>query len=132
MHSYYLFLYSGSKTKSRLKKAALVGAGVYAGYQLAKLSSKFDHRRRVGDYDFDDWNSWREVDGFMCRDNEDCRWVDSNLYCQDYELEFQPSVSTHSGILQFVRHRRLPKFRKSRVGKIPTEASVCPTKRKML
>ena len=33
-----------------------------------------------------------------------------------------------NGVLQFVRHRRLPKFRKSRVGKIPTGASVGPTK----
>ena len=70
-----------------------MGAGVYAGYKLAKLTSKFSHQRRVGHYSFDDWNSWREVDGFMCRDSEDCRWIDSSLYCQDYELDFQPSVS---------------------------------------
>ena len=45
------------------------------------------------DFDFDDWNEWREVDGFMCRDTADCSWVDERLYCQDYEFDFNPSVS---------------------------------------
>lgn len=38
-------------------------------------------------------NRWREVDGFMCRDSNDCNWIDRQLYCQDYELEFTPNVS---------------------------------------
>ena len=32
----------------------------------------------------------------MCRDDNDCNWIDARLYCQDYELDFQPSVSKQS------------------------------------
>ena len=90
-----------SKLKSRLKKAALVGVGVYAGYKLTKMASKFAKRRSEGrrgftnydsHYDFDDWNDWREADGFLCRNDNDCEWIDDNLSCEDYELDFSPSV----------------------------------------
>ena len=33
-------------------------------------------------YSSEQWNEWRENDGFLCRTNEDCNWVDSNLQCQ--------------------------------------------------
>ena len=86
-----------SKLKSRLKKAALVGVGVYAGYKLTKMASKFAGRRGFTNYDshydFDDWNDWREADGFLCRSDNDCEWIDDNLSCEDYELDFSPSVS---------------------------------------
>ena len=86
-----------SKLKSRLKKAALVGVGVYAGYKLTKMASKFAGRRGFTNYDshydFDDWNDWREADGFLCRNDNDCEWIDDNLSCEDYELDFSPSVS---------------------------------------
>ena len=84
-----------SKLKSRLKKAALVGVGAYAGYKVAKLASKFS-RPGFGNsygYKFNDWNDWREADGFLCRSNKDCKWIDDNLNCEDYELEFTPLVS---------------------------------------
>jgi len=29
----------------------------------------------------------------MCRSTTDCSWLDRQLYCQDYELDFSPSVS---------------------------------------
>ena len=29
----------------------------------------------------------------MCRKTDDCSWMDRQLYCQDYELDFSPSVS---------------------------------------
>ena len=51
------------------------------------------HHGFGGGYGFRDWNRAREIDGFMCRDSNDCNWIDRNLYCQDYELDFQPSVS---------------------------------------
>ena len=85
-----------------MKKAALVGVGVYAGYKLTKMASKFAKRRSEGrrgftnydsHYDFDDWNDWREADGFLCRSDNDCEWIDDNLSCEDYELDFTPSVS---------------------------------------
>ena len=122
-----------SKTKSRLKKAAVIGATAYGAYQLGKLSGRFrygcsrgpspsisyDLKRQFvqiiklriqplkmtiefrlpssyshgGGYGWNDYNRWREIDGFLCRDSNDCSWIDRQLYCQDYELDFQPSVS---------------------------------------
>ena len=51
-----------------------------------------DHR--AGSYDFNDCNEWREVDGFLCRNDNDCQWMDVYLNCEDYELDFSPAVST--------------------------------------
>ena len=45
-------------------------------------------------YKFDDWNDWREADGFLCRSSNDCKWIDNNLNCEDYELDFSPLVSS--------------------------------------
>lgn len=84
---------------SKLKKAAVVGVGVYAGYQLGKLSAGYGswgYGRQHG-YGFNDWNRWREVDGFLCRETSDCSWVDPRLYCQDYELDFSPSRAWYNG-----------------------------------
>jgi len=85
-----------SKTKSTLKKAAVIGATAYGAYQLGKLSTRFSgYGNGYGyggrHYGYREWNNWREIDGFMCRNNKDCDWVDPRLYCQDYELKFQPS-----------------------------------------
>jgi hypothetical protein len=77
---------------STLKKAAVVGVGVYAGYKLGQLSSRFSGGYHRNEYGFNDYNRWREIDGFMCRDSNDCNWIDQRLYCQDYELDFTPSV----------------------------------------
>lgn len=95
------FAWSGFKQGSKLrtlKKAAVIGAAVYGGYQLGKLSGSFHNWGwgRSHGYGFNDWNRWREVDGFLCRTNDDCNWVDPRLYCQDYELKFQPSVRATS------------------------------------
>jgi hypothetical protein len=79
-----------------LKKAAIVAAGVYAGYKLGKLKSKFGKRKKHPsfDFDFDDWNDWREADGFLCKNSTDCQWVDRGMFCQIYEggMAFKPSV----------------------------------------
>ena len=87
-----------SKTKSRLKKAAVVGATAYGAYKLGKLKGKFGKRKGKfslkiggGDFDWDDYNTWREKDGFLCRGNNDCNWIDSRFYCQDYEITFTRS-----------------------------------------
>jgi len=109
-----------SKVKKRLKQAALIGAGAYVGYKLGKLKEKFSSRKWGGGYsssssshhisissgssigrrpryEFNDWNSWREADGFLCRSNDDCRWVDQNLNCEDYELDFSPARGWFGG-----------------------------------
>ena len=85
-----------SKTKSNLKKAAVIGATAYGAYQLGKLSGRFSspgYGYGNRGYGYQQWNSWREVDGFLCRKTEDCNWIDPRLYCQDYELKFTPHVS---------------------------------------
>ena len=85
-----------SKTKSNLKKAAVIGATAYGAYQLGKLSGRFSspgYGYGNRGYGYQQWNSWREVDGFLCRKTEDCNWIDPRLYCQDYELKFTPQVS---------------------------------------
>jgi len=90
-----------SKTKSTLKKAAVIGATAYGAYQLGKLSNSFGGYhggygggRRWG---YNDWNNWREIDGFLCRNTKDCDWVDRRLYCQDYELKFTPAQGWFGG-----------------------------------
>ena len=89
--------YGKKKSKyGTLKKAAVIGAAAYGGYQLGKLTSGYGGWGwgRSHGYGFNDWNRWREIDGFMCRDSNDCNWIDPRLYCQDYELDFTPSVSS--------------------------------------
>lgn len=106
-----------SKVKKRLKQAALIGAGAYVGYKLGKLKEKFSNRKWGGGsssthisiggsssirrsrprYEFNDWNDWREADGFLCRSNNDCKWVDDNLNCEDYELDFNPAAGWFGG-----------------------------------
>ena len=88
--------YGKKKSKyGTLKKAAVIGAAAYGGYQLGKLTSGYGGWGwgRSHGFGFNDWNRWREIDGFMCRDSNDCNWIDPRLYCQDYELDFNPSVS---------------------------------------
>ena len=86
---------SKSKVKSTLKKAAVIGVGAYGAYKLGKLTSKYSSWSwgRQNGYSLDDWDDWREVDGLLCRNSNDCEWIDPNLYCQDYELRFTPNVS---------------------------------------
>ena len=88
---------SSSKLKSKLKKAAVVGVGVYAGYKVAKLEKKFSQPGFGNSYKFNDWNDWREADGFLCRSNKDCQWIDDKLNCEDYELDFTPLAGWFGG-----------------------------------
>lgn len=91
-----------SKTKSTLKKAAVIGVTAYGAYQLGKLSNRFGgygggYGYGGHHYNYRQWNNWREIDGFMCRNDKDCNWIDQRLYCQDYELKFQPSALWFGG-----------------------------------
>jgi hypothetical protein len=93
----------GKKKYSTLKKAAVIGAVGFGAYQLGKLSGRFSHGGYGGwnhggrHYGYNDWNSWREVDGMLCRKTQDCSWIDERLYCQDYELDFSPSRAWFGG-----------------------------------
>merc|ERR1712089_101868 len=78
-----------SSLKSKLVKGAVIGAGAYVGYKATKALGKFAAYSLAGGrgYEFNDWNRWRQSDGMLCRNNADC-WLDPQLECQDYELDF--------------------------------------------
>ena len=79
-----------AKNFKNVKKVALVAAGAYAGYQLAKLGTKFGSWSHGGSWGFDDWDDWREADGMLCRTSDDCRWVDRRFTW--YHIIFQISA----------------------------------------
>ena len=70
----------GGEVTGELKKAtAEVNGASHTGYQLGKLKSKFGRKGKesiIRGYDFEDWNHWQETDGFLCRKNDDCTWLD--------------------------------------------------------
>ena len=39
------------------------------------------------DYDFDEWNTGALIDGWVCRNDSDCTWIDERLGCNDYGFE---------------------------------------------
>ena len=81
---------SASRTSSRTKlmRGAAIGRGVYHSTKKQKLRRKY--RTHSSSDDFDDWNEWRENDGMLCRNEKDCEWINSHLYCNSYELDFTP------------------------------------------
>merc|ERR1711894_835084 len=50
-----------------------------------KIRKNFNQGLYYGDddYDFDDWNRDAKVDGWICRNDLDCTWIDRNLGCDD-------------------------------------------------
>jgi len=87
----------GIFTKKNLGRAAILGATAYGSYQLGKLAGKFSGFHGHGGYGFNDWNRWRAQDGFLCRNSQDCQWIDRNLHCEDYELNFTPMNAWFGG-----------------------------------
>ena len=63
---------------STLKKAAVIGAVAYGSYQIGKLSAGFNNYGwgHQHGYTFDSWNRDREADGMLCRNGDDCKWID--------------------------------------------------------
>lgn len=96
-----------SGIKSKLKKAAIVGVGVWAGYKVAKATAKFAAWGLGGiprpNWGFGDWNRWRQAEGMLCRNDNDCRWLDQNFQCSDYELTFTPSSLWFGGDFAKIR-----------------------------
>ena len=78
--------------------AAAVGVGAYGAYKLGKLKQKFRIPKIKVDFEFDEWNGWREKEGMLCRNDTDCNWIDRFMYCQDREMIFTPNVNpSHKG-----------------------------------
>jgi len=100
-------LYGGSKSKGsssgksfvkkHWKKAAAFGAGAYLGYKgykgLKKIGkafkpSVFHYEGYDNDnpYTFNDWDRNAKIDGWVCRTDRDCTWIDPNLECDDKQF----------------------------------------------
>merc|ERR1712013_966626 len=100
---------SSIKSSSTLKKVAVLGAGAYSAYKAKKMAkkkkkSKFHidldiEEQGDDDYMFNDWDKWRQADGFMCRDDNDCNWLDEDLRCENYEMSIlaQRRLSINQG-----------------------------------
>jgi len=77
-----------SKSSSNWKKAATFGAGAYVGYKVSSTLG-FSYRPLYYGghyYTYNNWNSYARVDGWVCRDDRDCTWIDPNLGCDDREF----------------------------------------------
>ena len=59
----------------------MIGAVAYGGYQLGKLSAGYGNYGwgRQHGYGFNQWNRDREADGMLCRNTNDCNWIDPRL-----------------------------------------------------
>jgi len=79
-------------SKKNFKKALAFGAGAYISYKISKKVSKkikksFKPFRFGGrDYDYDEWDQYARIDGWVCRNDRDCSWLDPRLGCNDYEF----------------------------------------------
>ena len=51
-------------TIKKLKKAALIGVGVYAGYKLTKAAAKFANVRFMS---YSKCSNWRRISNLLCR-----------------------------------------------------------------
>ena len=56
-----------------------------AAFDILQIKKKFKKSAKF-DYDFDDWNRDAILDGWVCRNDQDCTWIDENLGCNDYEF----------------------------------------------
>ena len=82
---------AGRRTVKKLSKYAVKGLGAYNANKKRKLKRKWSRSRKWSS--FEDWDEIAEVEGLLCRNDADCNWIDPNLDCQDYELDFTPNVS---------------------------------------
>ena len=42
------------------------------------MTGRFAHWSHAG-WGFSDWNRWRMEDGLLCRNDQDCSWLDPGL-----------------------------------------------------
>ena len=90
---------AGRRTVKKLSKYAVKGLGAYNANKKRKLKRKWSRSRKWSS--FEDWDEIAEVDGLLCRNDADCNWIDPNLDCQDYELDFTPNVSNMTVNIRF-------------------------------
>ena len=71
-----------------LYKNEVNGLVAYTSKQIEELSNKFSSfgwTQNEPGYSFNNWKTWRESDGFLCKDDTDCKWLDSNMKCQGWK-----------------------------------------------
>jgi hypothetical protein len=72
------------------KTAAAFGAGAYVGHQLSQGISKLFEPNLFfyngHQYDFNTWDRYARKDGWVCRNDTDCSWIDPHLVCDKREF----------------------------------------------
>ena len=84
----------GSRSSSPLRKTL---KKAYGARQRKKANKKFLGWSHDGDWEFEDWNTWRLQDGMLCRTAQDCEWPEENLLCRSHQLDFSPSTAWFGG-----------------------------------
>ena len=94
----------GKSTKSfaakHWKKAAAFGAGAYVGHKISKVieTSFSPDLWNYEGYDepfvYTEWDRYARIDGWVCRSENDCTWIDRNLGCDDREFDMN-SISAN-------------------------------------
>ena len=90
--SYKPYKSKASKKKfgKKVKKAAAVGVGIgilYVGGKVAKKLGKAFVKGIFPDYSFDEWRILANKDGWLCRNDRDCSWIDPSLGCDDRDFK---------------------------------------------
>ena len=52
-------------------------------------------------YYYNDWERYAKVDGWVCRNDLDCSWLDPNLGCNDREFKLSDIMVKSYTILNF-------------------------------
>jgi len=85
--------YSKPKSKKRsyakkAAKAAVAGLAVYGAYKATKAFGKFalSPWRGYSNFGFQRWAGMAGRDGFLCRTDRDCSWMDPRLQCQNFRV----------------------------------------------
>ena len=79
-----------------IKKAVAFGAGAYIGAKVAKKLTKGFAKIAKGvflfggvNYNLAQWRQFSDVDGWLCRNDKDCNWIDPHLGCDDRSFNIQ-------------------------------------------
>ena len=81
---------------NNVEKAASFGAGAYIGAKVEKELAKGFAKIAKGvflfsgvNYNLAQWRQFSDVDGWFCRNDKDCDWIDPQLGCHDRSFNIQ-------------------------------------------
>ena len=55
-------------------------------FQIGKKFKKGIFKLTDVDFDFEDWDRDAQIDGWVCRNDADCTWIDDYLGCDDRDF----------------------------------------------